>query len=151
MTPPSIFTVRGFLTWFIAGFLAVLVFHQGMLAILHGIGVTAYAPLPMRPVPPFGVPQVISLAFWGGVWGLVLGLIAPRLPRGLAYWLIIAVFGAIAPVAVAIFVVFPLKGITPASDHPIAELVSGLLINGAWGVGTALFARLGGRIQQKTG
>lgn len=146
MTTPSIFTVRGILTWFIAGFLAVLVFHQGVLAILHTIGVTPYAPLQMQPVPPLGVPQVISLAFWGGLWGLVLGLIAPRLPRGIAYWLIIAGFGAVAPVLVAIFVVFPLKGIEPSGD-PIAGLITGLLINGAWAVGTALFARIGGRIR----
>jgi hypothetical protein len=138
--------LRRLAIWFIAGFLAVLVFHQGMLAILYGIGFTPYAPLPMQPTAPLGIPQLFSLAFWGGVWGLLLGLIEPRLPRGWLYWLIVAIFGAIGPTAVAVLVVFPLKGIAPPSDAPIAGLITGLLINGAWGVGTVLIFRLAGRL-----
>ena len=40
-----------------------------------------------RPVPPFRVPQFISLAFWGGVWGIVFVLVeraVARSPGG--YW-----------------------------------------------------------------
>lgn len=135
--------------WFLAGFLAVLVFHQGVLAILYGIGFTNYAPLPMTPTEPFGVPQIISLAFWGGVWGLVLGMLDPRLPRNGLYWPLVFAFGAIGPTAVAVLVVFPLKGISPPSGNPVAGLVTGLLINGAWGVGTVLFYRLGNRLRSR--
>src|SRR5436190_19983751 len=28
--------------------------------------------------PPFGVPEVLSQSFWGGVWGIVFLLIVPR-------------------------------------------------------------------------
>ena len=61
---------------FCAGFLAVLIFHQGVILLMYGGGLVPNPPFPMRPVPPFGVPQVISLAFWGGVWGILIGAIA---------------------------------------------------------------------------
>ena len=37
----------------------------------------------MRPIPPFGVPQILSQAFWGGIWGIVFALAVPRLPAPL--------------------------------------------------------------------
>ena len=70
---------------FVAGFLAVPVFHQPMLALLHGLGVTPGAPYATRPLPPLGVPQILSQSFWGGIWGIVFALAAPRFPRGGAY------------------------------------------------------------------
>lgn len=54
---------------FIAGFAATLVFHQGVLWLMYQAGTVARAPWNMAPVPPFGVPAVVSLAFWGGLWG----------------------------------------------------------------------------------
>ena len=53
---------------FIAGCIAVLLFHQGALLALHLAGI-APSPWNIAPVPPFGVPAVVSAAFWGGVWG----------------------------------------------------------------------------------
>jgi hypothetical protein len=53
---------------FIAGFLSVLIFSSGMIAILYAAGAPVpFAPWNMAPVPPFGVPQSISAAFWGGL------------------------------------------------------------------------------------
>ena len=54
---------------FTGGFLATLIFHQGVLALFWLGGMIPAFPWNMNPVPPLGVPQVISLAFWGGVWG----------------------------------------------------------------------------------
>jgi len=93
----------------------------------------------MRPVPPFGVPSVISLSFWGGVWGIILVLIFDRF-RGAAYWIWSIVFGAIAPTLVAAFVVAPLKH--QPMPHTAAMAAIGLTVNAAWGFGTALFYRL---------
>jgi len=132
--------------WFVAGFIAVLIFHQGMLGILHGLGASPRGPYPMASTWPFGVPQVFSLAFWGGVWGIVLGLIEPRLPKGWLYWLCVILFGAILPTAVAVLVVLPLKGIQIPPGAMFAGLMVGLAINAAWGIGTALFYRLGDRL-----
>lgn len=123
---------------FIAGFVAVLLFHQPMVALLHAIGITGAASYATRPIPPLGVPQVVSQAFWGGVWGIVLSLVAPFFPRGIAYWVAALLFGAIVLSLVAWFVVAPLKGLPVAGGGRPAGIVTALLANGAWGFGAAL-------------
>ena len=70
-------TMRGFLG-FIAGAIAVLTFHQGMVELLHVLGVVQFAPYRTTPVPPFGVPVIVSNCFWGGLWGVLFGLVMPR-------------------------------------------------------------------------
>src|SRR3546814_4475500 len=82
---------------FVAAFLATLIFHQGMFAILHAAGLIPAPPFPMAPTEPFGVPKVISLALWGGVWGFVFSWVEPKFPRGAGYWIAALLFGAIFP------------------------------------------------------
>lgn len=130
-----------YLLSFLAGFLATLVFHQGLLAILHRAGASPRAAYSMAPAGPFGVPQVLSLAFWGGVWGIALWLAVGR-RKGTSYWLAAVVFGALLPSLVALFIVFPLKGQPVAGGGDPRILVGALLLNGAWGLGTAAFLRL---------
>jgi len=128
------------LRWFIAGALAVPLCHHVMLALLYAGGLTTYRPYSLDPTKPFGVPQLISLAFWGGVWGLILGLVVLRARTPRMFWTIAIVFGAIAPTLVAGLVVAPLKG---QQVHPNATLlIVGLLVNGAWGAGTAALYKL---------
>ena len=126
---------------FLAGFLSTLVFHQGLLAILHAAGATPRAPYALDPVPPLGVPAVLSLAFWGGVWGILLWLVIAGV-EGPRYWLLALLFGAVAPSAVALLVVLPLKGQPAGGGWKPAVIVGALLLNGAWGIGVALFMRL---------
>lgn len=126
---------------FVAGFLAVPLFHQPMLALLHAVGLTQAMPDAVRPVPPFGVPLVVSQSFWGGVWGLVFALVEPRFPRGIGYWIAAALFGALALCLVAWLVVAPLKGLPVAGGGGPSVLATGLLVNAAWGLGTALLLR----------
>lgn len=124
---------------FIAGFLATLIFHQGLFMLFYLGGVVPVAPFNLTPVPPFGVPAVFSLAFFGGLWGMVLWLILGRLV-GARFWLGNIVLGALAPTAVAMLVVFPLKGM----DVSAQTWIGGLLLNGFWGLGVAVFMRLMG-------
>ena len=128
---------------FIAGFLATLVFHQSGLALLHKLGLFGGTAFDLRPVPPFGVPSVISLAFWGGVWGSVFALAEraiTRCPGG--YWVGATLFGAIVPTLVFWFVVLPLKGLPVGYGfHPRGVAVA-LIADGLWGLGTAVFLRL---------
>jgi uncharacterized membrane protein len=131
--------MRRILLGFIAGFLATIIFHQIALELLHLAHVAPRAAWSMQPVPPFGVPSVISLSFWGGVWGIILILIFDRF-RGPSYWIGAIVFGAIAPTLVAAFVVAPLKHQPIPHSAKMAAL--GLTVNAAWGFGTALFYRL---------
>jgi hypothetical protein len=51
---------------FIAGFAATLIFHQLAVALLWWAGgaVRSF----FHGSDPFGLPAMISLAFWGGVW-----------------------------------------------------------------------------------
>ena len=72
---------------FIAGFLAVLIFHQSLWYVLNLVGLIPpdRPAWPLDPIPPYRVPSVISKAFWGGVWGAVLAPVLQNL-RGLPYW-----------------------------------------------------------------
>lgn len=127
------------LKWFLAGTLAVPLGHQLALWAMHAIGYTDRAPFAMAATKPFGIPSVISLSFWGGVWGILLGLVLER-ARGPKYWLLALLIGAIAPTLVAAFVVAPLKGMPAGANAKL--LVVGLVVNAVWGLATALFYRL---------
>jgi hypothetical protein len=126
---------------FAAGFVATLVFHQCALLLLHWANVTSRAPWPMNPVPPFGIPAVISLAFWGGVWGVIMMQLLHR-RRGSALWIAATLFGAIFPTLVAILIVAPLKHMPVGGPNASKLLMVGLLVNAAWGLGTALIYRV---------
>ncbi len=128
-----------YLKAFAAGFLATLLFHQGVLALLHLAG-PAPAPFNMTPVGPLGIPAVLSLAFWGGVWGPPIWWLISRLQGG-RYWLRAIVAGALGPSSVALFIVFPLKGMAFAAGWDPKIIIGALLLNGAWGLGVALFMR----------
>ncbi len=127
------------LAGFIAGFIAVLAFHQPMLLLLGAAGFTKATVYSMHHTAPFGVPHVISLAFWGGVWGILFALIQHRFGEGSTYWLNAFLFGAMFPTLVAWFVVAQLKGLPIAANGDNRGMMTGILVNGAWGVGTALF------------
>ena len=124
---------------FVGGFLSTLVFHQIALWILTKIGFVQAAVYVMRGVPPFGVPQVISLAFWGGLWGILFAAVDGRFPAGGSYWVCAFAFGAILPTLVAWFVVAAIKGQPIAAGWQINRMITGLIINGSWAIGTALF------------
>ena len=124
---------------FVAGFLATMVFHQGLLGLMHLGGMVPMAPFNLEPVPPLEVPSVLSLAFFGGLWGLpAWALMAGRGRTG--YWLVAVVFGAIFPTAVAMLVVFPLKDMAVTLTH----WIGGFMLNGAWGLGVGAFMVLMG-------
>jgi len=135
--------VRGMsiVKWFIAGFVATLVFHQGLFGLLYLTGISPRAPFNLAATEPLGIPQVVSLAFWGGVWAIAL---APLLKRfsGASWWSAWIVAGAIGPSAVALFIVFPLKGMPMAGGWDPKLIIGALLLNGAWGLGCAVALRL---------
>jgi hypothetical protein len=132
---------------FIAGVIAVPVFHQIAMLVINAIGlVSALLPIPgipiyeMTPTKPFGVPAILSISFWGGVWGVVFALTLPRWFHGTAYWIASLVIGGLALTLVYIFVVAPLKSGQIAPFVPV--LIIGFIVNAAWGIGWALFLML---------
>lgn len=122
---------------FMAGFVATLLFHQSVIGLFWLVDMVPSAPWNLSPVPPLGVPAVLSLSFWGGVWGLPVWWVIRRW-QGVTHWLSALLVGAIGPTAVAMLVVFPLKGL----DVDGARVVGGLIVNGAWGLGVACSMRL---------
>jgi len=126
---------------FIAGAVAVLLFHQGMLTVLQFWGFTSRAPFSMQLTPPFGIPQIWSIVFWGGIWGIVFLIFERRFPKGAGYFALAILFGAMGPSLVAWFIVAPIKGQPLAAGWNPVPMITGILINAAWGLGTALFLR----------
>jgi hypothetical protein len=136
--------------WIVVGFLSgavsVLLCHQVIAALLHAIGISPRVPYSMQPTRPLGVAQVWSLAFWGGVWGVLLAAALRRYVDG-ALVIAATIFGAILPSLVAWTVVAALKGQPLFAGGAAKGIAVGLLVNAAWGLGTgtglALFGRPG--------
>ena len=126
---------------FLAGFFATLIFHQLTLTVLWALGVAPFGPFSMKDTQPFGVPAVLSLAFWGGIWGILFAFIHGGFPRG-SYWVITFLFGAVLPSLVALLVVLPLKGRPLGGGGHLPLLVTAFLINGAWGIGTGVILKM---------
>lgn len=131
---------------FVAGFLSVLIFHQPMLIILKAIAIAPekLTPYAMAPTSPFGIPRVFSLAFWGGIWGIVLAVLVTW-TRGWGYWLSGLILGALGLSLVNWFIVLPLKDEPIGGGWAVPGVLTALIINGTWGLGTVLLFRLLGR------
>jgi hypothetical protein len=134
--------------WLVVGFIfgaaAVLVFHQGAAALLHALDLVPRAPYSMQATSPFGIPQIWSIAFWGGIWGVVLAATLGRL-EGARLVAAATIFGAVVPTLVAWFVVAPLKGQPVAGGFAPAAMMIGPIVNAVWGLGTGLGLALLGR------
>ena len=124
---------------FVAGALGVLIFHQGFIAILNVAGAVPNTAWSFHPTEPLHVPQVLSLAFWGGLWGTVLVFFLEMLHSARRLWAGF-LFGGIFPPLVGMLIVAPLKG-TSVDWTDWHRLFLSFVINGAWGLGTLLAYR----------
>lgn len=83
---------------FVAGAIAVVTVHEIIDYALYVAGIFPRVPWSSAPSAVTGVPQFISDAFWGGVWGVLFALINDKLPgenltmKGL-------IFGIVGPAA----------------------------------------------------
>lgn len=128
----------------VSGALAVIAFHQPVAALLHAAGLTPRTPYSMQSTSPLGVPQLWSIAFWGAVWGVALAAALRRF-AGAALIVAATIFGAILPSLVAWTLVASLKGQPLFAGGAPAGIAVGLLVNGAWGLGTGIGLALFGR------
>jgi len=64
---------RALVLGFLAGALAVVTFHQGMVFLLSSVGLIQSRVYALHGVPPFGVPTILNQMFWGGLWGVSSG------------------------------------------------------------------------------
>ena len=134
--------MRTILIGFIAGAVSVLIFHQLGFWISKELGYSPQAVIyNMRPVPPWGVPFIVSAAFWGGLWGIVAAFLVPRLPGALGGVLGWVLFAAIVVTLVNWFVVLPIKGAPVGSGFRMPGVVVVPVVYGLWGLGMWLIAR----------
>ena len=111
---------------FVAGVLGVLVFHQWGL----------YS---MRPVPPWGIPTIVSQAFWGGLWGILAAFVVARLPgflNGALGWILFAITLVLA---VNWFVVLPIKGAPIGGGWRLPGVAVVPIVYALWGFGMWVF------------
>jgi len=125
---------RGIAIGFAAGAVSALTFHAFAWWIFYRLGLQGIPPYPMRP-NMIGVPIIASLAFWAGVWGIVMVLVAPRVAP--PFWAVCLVV-SVAASLVQIFVVPPLRG--GAINWDMLAWLRALVINGVWGIGVAIIA-----------
>lgn len=133
---------------FVAGVLGVLVFHQGMVALLHLLGAVPNPPFQLRPVPPLGVPQLVSACFWGGLWGIVTAAIVAARP-GWPPILVGLAVGAVACVLVGFTVVAGMRGQPMMGAMDPSRWWRSVVINGSFGLGVGVILwgwRRAGRI-----
>lgn len=123
---------------FTAAVISVLIFHQGMWALLHFAGLMP-PPYSITPTSPLGIPAIVSGCFWAGLYGAAFGLLAPRL--GAPLWLCGLMLGLIATV-VGWVVVAPLKGQPVFGGFVPINMLRPVLIVGAWGLGVGLILPL---------
>jgi hypothetical protein len=133
---------------FLAGALSVLVFHQLGFYFAAELGFGRPNPYSMRPVPPWGVPTIVSLAFWGGLWGIVAALIVPRLPGKLGGVLGWILFAITLVLVVNWFVVLPIKGAPIGGGWRLPGVVVVPIVYALWGFGMWLFYSLARKLMK---
>lgn len=123
---------------FVAGALAVLVFHQATILVLGLFGVVPAGLAWSFRLNAWGVPVLINGMFWGGLWGCVYALLRDRLPKPL--WFGGLVFGVVGPALVGVWIVVALiKGNPLLAGFVPFRLLVGAVIHGMFGIGVAVF------------
>jgi hypothetical protein len=130
---------------FVVGVLAVLVFHQGMVGLLHAMGALPSGPFQLRPLPPFGAPALVSACFWGGLWGIVAAAIVAARP-GWSPVLVGLAIGAVGCVVVGFTLVAGLKGQPLFAGMDPSRWWRSVAINGAFGLGVGVFLTVARRL-----
>ena len=132
--------VRTVLVGFIAGFLAVLTFHQGTIGVMNAVGLLPNGAFRTNAVGPLGVPAFVNSAFWGGLWGIAIALLTSRIYESRIRIIAATLIGAIGATAVGWFVVAPLKGLPVAQGWNPAAMWRGPVINGMFGLGAGILS-----------
>ena len=151
-------TLSKVIAGFIAGALAVALFHQGMYWLLPKFGVPlAGTPWNLAPLKSaYDLPVIVSQTFWGGVWGVVFAFLAGHLPG--QNWLKGFIFGCVFPMLLGSWLLVSLIKGQPLfagllTDGNIWRLRPGFLLNGvAFGIGLGLlYPLLAGLMDAKSG
>ena len=127
---------------FFAGFFSHLIFQGTLGAAFYAADLIPALPWSLMPVPPFGVPRSLNLAFWAGLWGIGYALLEPRLTGLFGRWLGGLVYG-LAPLAAYWFIVLPLKGLGVGGGFHAAMVPIEIGFHLIFGIGAAILFRIG--------
>ena len=123
---------------FLVGVLSVLMFHQGIIAIIGALGLAPVRVYQWSP-NPWGVPIILNQCFWGGLWGILFVWLWDRLPDRFPGWLFGVMFGVAGPALLGNWLVLPtLRGQPLFGGFVPARMTTTAVINGTYGLGLAL-------------
>ncbi len=138
--------MRTVVVGFVAGSVSVLIFHQLGFLIANELGLLKVQLYSLRPVPPLGVPAILSSAFWGGLWGIVAAFVVPRLPQAVDGPLGWMLFAGVIVTVVNWFIVLPIKGLPVGGGFRMPAVVIVPLVYAFWGFGMWVIAGLVRRV-----
>jgi hypothetical protein len=123
----------------IAGAIAVLVFHQTTLQLLFWCGLAPQAAFRVAVVQPFNAPMVVSITFWGAVYGGLFAWLTARFPRSVP---VKAILAGLFAMLMSWFVVRPLAGHPVAFGWEIVPMLRSAAACFMWGLGVTLILPL---------
>jgi len=129
--PPEI------LLGFAAGLIATLVIEQPLAWAIHQLGLTAQIAFSMSRTLPLGVPQFVSHAFWGGVFGIAMAWFGLRYVFGTRWLVAATLFAAAIRTAVDWFIApmfYGMVWVGASADR----LLTPLVLNFVWAFATAV-------------
>ena len=100
-------SLKSLVLGFVAGAIAVVTAHEIVNYILHYFDIFPRVPWSMTPAAMTGVPQIVSDAFWGGLWGVLFVLISDKIPGG-NLTVKGLIFGILGPAILGVFILVPL-------------------------------------------
>ncbi len=128
---------------FVAGFLATITFHQAAIWLVLRVLPFPFSPWNMA-LNDYGLPRVVALSVWAGVWGIGLCLL---LRRG-ALWQA-AVLGSVVPSVWGWTVIAGMRGAPMFANGNLRLILLVLFVNAVWGAATLwLFRRMQGQTAQ---
>ncbi len=136
--PPAPRANADLMIGFVAGVVAVAVFHQLAVFAFGYAGLGEGEVYSFRPTAPFGVPRIMSQMFWGGVWGVVFAVLFERLPERWPLVMAGFLFSLCGPVLFGWTVVAALRGQRLFGGLNPIRMLASVLINGCFGIGLAL-------------
>ena len=119
----------------VAGAVSVLLFHQTTLQLFFWLGWAPQAAFRIGLVPPFNAPLVVSITFWGAVYGGLFALLVPWIKGPLWFKGMVA---GVCAMTLAWVVFLPIMGFPTAFGWRAWPMLRSFVAYQMWGLGLVL-------------